>query len=73
MSGLPIPGWLERAMIARASQVEPITERRANAGIAELALFHPVDTIAKRLMSNKNSAVRCLSVAMVVREKLSAG
>jgi hypothetical protein len=26
---------------------------RANIGIAELLIFHPVDTIAKRLMSNK--------------------
>jgi hypothetical protein len=30
-------------------------------GIAELVLFHPVDTIAKRLMSNKGK-VRQLSL-----------
>ena len=26
---------------------------RASLGVAELLIFHPVDTIAKRLMSNK--------------------
>lgn len=28
---------------------------RDEAGVAELLVFHPVDTIAKRLMSNKSS------------------
>jgi hypothetical protein len=27
---------------------------RREAGVAELLVFHPVDTVAKRLMSNKN-------------------
>ncbi len=27
-------------------------------GIAELLVFHPVDTVAKRLMSNKDSAAK---------------
>ncbi len=27
------------------------------AGVAELLVFHPVDTIAKRLMSNKNKVI----------------
>ena len=29
-----------------------------SAGVLELLIFHPVDTIAKRLMSNKASSVR---------------
>ena len=36
------------------------TNRLGTAGIAELAVFHPVDTIAKRLMSNQG---RVASVA----------
>ena len=27
-------------------------------GIAELMVFHPVDTVAKRLMSNKNKSAK---------------
>ena len=30
-----------------------LTEGRLHAGVAELLVFHPVDTVAKRLMSNK--------------------
>ena len=31
----------------------------ASAGVAELVIFHPVDTIAKRLMSNKSKVCPC--------------
>lgn len=42
----------------------------ATSGIAELALFHPVDTVAKRLMSNKQSS---LSVTQIVfKDKATA-
>ncbi|GAA5861610.1 hypothetical protein JCM1840_005204 [Sporobolomyces johnsonii] len=40
------------------------------AGIAELAIFHPVDTVAKRLMSNKVSGKPMLEV--VFREHATA-
>lgn len=30
----------------------------ATAGVSELLLFHPVDTVAKRLMSNQTVAVK---------------
>lgn len=30
----------------------------AAAGVSELLLFHPVDTVAKRLMSNRTVAVK---------------
>jgi hypothetical protein len=33
------------------------------AGVAELLIFHPVDTIAKRLMSNKAKGCTSLSLA----------
>lgn len=30
-----------------------LTEGHLHVGVAELLVFHPVDTVAKRLMSNK--------------------
>lgn len=30
----------------------------ASSGILELIIFHPVDTVAKRLMSNQNKVTR---------------
>ena len=36
-----------------------VPESDRSAGVAELLVFHPVDTIAKRLMSNK-AKVRCV-------------
>lgn len=47
-----------------------------SAGIAELAVFHPVDTIAKRLMSNKekiNSAAQFNKVIFKDKANVSAG
>ncbi|CAN0538808.1 unnamed protein product, partial [Scytosiphon promiscuus] len=35
----------------------------ATAGVSELLLFHPVDTVAKRLMSNQTVAVKGQPVA----------
>ncbi|CAF9935183.1 MAG: hypothetical protein HETSPECPRED_009691 [Heterodermia speciosa] len=42
-----------------------------SAGIAELAIFHPVDTTAKRLMSNQGKAVSRLN-EVVFRDKAGA-
>lgn len=38
----------------------------ATAGLSELLLFHPVDTVAKRLMSNQTVAVTGQPVAQAM-------
>ncbi|KAI5480896.1 mitochondrial carrier protein, GTP/GDP transporter [Pseudohyphozyma bogoriensis] len=43
------------------------------AGIAELMLFHPVDTVAKRLMSNKNSSLPISQVVFKDKAAASVG
>ncbi|KAG5650172.1 Mitochondrial GTP/GDP carrier protein 1 [Sphagnurus paluster] len=48
----------------------PLTGRNI-AGIAELLIFHPVDTVAKRLMSNKAKASLHSSTATLPRKFLS--
>ena len=42
----------------------------ASSGIAELLVFHPVDTVAKRLMSNKDRTKPMMQV--LFKEKASA-
>ncbi|TFK57651.1 mitochondrial carrier protein [Heliocybe sulcata] len=42
------------------------------AGVAELLIFHPVDTIAKRLMSNKNKVSFSTLSSIIFREKATA-
>ncbi|KAF8504228.1 mitochondrial carrier domain-containing protein [Gautieria morchelliformis] len=42
-------------------------------GVAELLVFHPVDTIAKRLMSNKNRVTFSSLSPIIFREYSSAG
>ncbi|KAF8513117.1 mitochondrial carrier protein [Hysterangium stoloniferum] len=42
-------------------------------GVAELLVFHPVDTIAKRLMSNKNKVSLSTLSSIVFREHASSG
>ncbi|KAF8577066.1 mitochondrial carrier [Ramaria rubella] len=42
-------------------------------GVAELLVFHPVDTIAKRLMSNKNKVSLSTLSPIIFREYASAG
>jgi hypothetical protein len=39
-------------------------------GIAELAVFHPVDTVAKRLMSNKDKSLAFSQI--IFKDKASA-
>lgn len=36
-----------------------------DAGVAELIIFHPVDTVAKRLMSNKSKVPSCYVCAVL--------
>ena len=44
-----------------------------SAGIAELAVFHPVDTVAKRLMSNETRASSLSQLNKVIfRDKAAA-
>jgi len=44
-----------------------------SAGIAELAVFHPVDTIAKRLMSNQGKILNASQLNLVIfKDKASA-
>lgn len=45
----------------------------AASGIAELALFHPVDTVAKRLMSNKQSALTVTQIVFKDKATATAG
>ena len=42
----------------------------ATSGIAELLVFHPVDTVAKRLMSNTDPHASMIKV--LVKDKASA-
>ncbi|KKA27484.1 hypothetical protein TD95_001979 [Thielaviopsis punctulata] len=45
-----------------------------SAGIAELMMFHPVDTIAKRLMSNQSKILNAAELNKVIfKEKATAG
>ena len=41
-------------------------------GIAELFIFHPVDTIAKRLMSNRSKLTLSTLSSVIFRESASA-
>ncbi|UZJ53192.1 hypothetical protein CBS101457_002512 [Exobasidium rhododendri] len=43
------------------------------AGIAELMVFHPVDTVAKRLMSNKDKTAKTMQVVFKDKATASAG
>lgn len=43
------------------------------AGIAELIVFHPVDTVAKRLMNNKEATTRANWQQILFQEKANAG
>jgi hypothetical protein len=43
-----------------------------SAGIAELAIFHPVDTIAKRLMSNEGKISPGKLSQVIFKDKASA-
>lgn len=47
--------------IASGNQTESGKARfagSASSGILELIIFHPVDTVAKRLMSNQNKVIK---------------
>jgi hypothetical protein len=44
----------------------------AQTGVAELLVFHPVDTIAKRLMSNKSKVSASNLSSVIFRDKASA-
>ena len=43
-----------------------------SAGIAELAIFHPVDTIAKRLMSNEGKMTPSKLNQVIFKDKANA-
>ncbi|KAG9877514.1 hypothetical protein KCU86_g25206, partial [Aureobasidium melanogenum] len=53
MVNLPSPKGGSSKEYKKESTAARVLGAAGSAGIAELAVFHPVDTIAKRLMSNQ--------------------
>lgn len=64
------------APVAGGKHKESATARllgSGTSGIAELLVFHPVDTVAKRLMSNKNPSLSMSQVVFKDKAATSVG
>lgn len=74
-----LPVCLDLARLVSLPSDESVIPIEIFEGVAELLVFHPVDTIAKRLMSNKNKVkfwlereVNLLTISQVTFSSLSS-